>query len=160
MVNYTAGYICFINIPDGSSLLHISHENINYDVVNNLTAKDFLLNKIEYNHGSAAMRYILGCTLEKHFGVELKAQKHVREGKLLPKYFNWPMPPKSIQCAMRKTDVIPLPILPLNKVSIAETINILYWLTERLGLKNVVEDEVIPIKRDILIVRNITCAIY
>lgn len=42
---------------------------------------------------------------------------------------------------MWKTDIIPFSILPLNKALIAETINILRWLTERLGLIDVVEDK-------------------
>lgn len=88
IVNYTAGYICFMNAPDGSSLPHISYENIDYDAVNSLTAKDFLLDKVRYNHHSTAMRYILGRTLGKYFSTEWKAQKHVKEGKLLLKYSN------------------------------------------------------------------------
>ena len=88
MVNFTAGYIYFINALNGSSFPHISHKNVNYDSINSLTAKDFLLDKVGYNHRSTTIRYILGRTLEKHFGTELKAEKHIREGKLLPKYFN------------------------------------------------------------------------
>ena len=61
---------------------------------------------------------------------------------------------------MRKADGIPLSILPLNEASIAETVYILRWLTKRLGLKDVVEDKIISIKRDFLTVRNITRAIY
>ena len=96
MVNYTARYIYFMDALDSSSLPHIRRENVDYDAINNLTAKDFLLDKVAYNYRSAVIRYILGCTLGKHFGVELKAQKHVREGRFLPKYSNWPMPLKSI----------------------------------------------------------------
>ena len=73
MVNYTARYICFINAPDGSSFPHISSDNIDYNAVNSLTAKNFLLDKVEYNHRFAAMHYILGRTLGKHFGAGLKA---------------------------------------------------------------------------------------
>ena len=95
-VNYTSRCICFMIALNGSFLPHISCENVNYDAINSLTAKDFLLDKVEYNHCSAAMHFILTCTLEKYFSMELKAQKHVRERKLLPKYSNWPMPLKSI----------------------------------------------------------------
>lgn len=77
-----------MNFPDSSSLPHISCENVDYNAINSLTAKDFLLDKVVYNHCSAAMCHILDRTLEKHFGVELKAQKHVKKEKLLPKYFN------------------------------------------------------------------------
>lgn len=96
IVNYIAEYICFMNVPDNSPFLHISYKNVDYDAVNSLMAKDFLLDKMGYNHRSTAMRYILGRTLGKHFGTELKAQKHLREERLLPKYFNWPMLLKNI----------------------------------------------------------------
>lgn len=46
MVNYIAGYIYFMNAPDNSPLLHISHENVNYDAINSLTAKNFLLDRM------------------------------------------------------------------------------------------------------------------
>lgn len=59
-----------------------------------------------------------------------------------------------------KADVISLLILPPNEALIAETVNILRWLTKRVGLTNVVEDKVVPIKGDFLTVRNITRAIY
>lgn len=72
MVNYIAKYICFMNTLNASFFLYISCENVNYDAINSLTAKHFLLDKILYNHCSAAMRYILGCILEKYFSVELK----------------------------------------------------------------------------------------
>lgn len=88
IVNYTARYICFMNTLDASSFPYISCKNINYDAINSLTAKDFLLDNVEYNYCSATMCYILGYTLKKHFGIELKAQKHVREENLLLKYSN------------------------------------------------------------------------
>lgn len=160
IVNYIVGYICFMNALDGSSLSHISRENVDYDAVNSLTARNFLLDKVGYNHCSATMRYILGRTLGKHFGAELKTQKHIRERKLLLKYSNWPIPLKSIQCIMWKADIITLLILPLNKASIAEIVNILRWLTECLGPTDVVEDKVVPIKGDFLTMRPITRAIY
>ena len=51
-----------MNVPDGSFLPYISCKNVNYDTVNSLTAKNFLLNKVGYNHHSATICYILGCT--------------------------------------------------------------------------------------------------
>lgn len=54
----------------------------------------------------------------------MRKQKQVIAGKLMPKYFNWPMSLKDIWCAIRKVDVILLPILPLNEATISETIDI------------------------------------
>lgn len=90
----------------------------------------------------------------------MRKQKHVVAGKTMPKYINWPMPLKNIQCAVIKADIIPLPILPLNKAKISETIDILRCLVERLGLTGVVNDKIVPIKRDYLTVRKMTRAIY
>lgn len=160
MVNYTAGYICFMNAPDGSLLLHIGCEQVQYDAVDNLIASDFLLDQVGYNHCTATTHYLLGRTLGKHFGQALKAQKHVIEGKLMPKYYNWPMPLKNIQCAIQKADVIPLPILPLDESKIATTVDIIRCLVERLGLAGVIEEKVVPIKGDFVTVKNITRAIY
>lgn len=70
------------------------------------------------------------------------------------------MPLKDIQYQIRKADIIPLLILPLNKAKISETIDILHYLVERLGLKGVIKDIVIPIKGDYLIVRNMTHVLY
>lgn len=150
-----------MNAPDSSFFPHISRKNVDYNAVNSFMAKNFFLDKIRYNHHSAAaMRYILSCILEKHFGIELKAQKHIKEGRLLAKYFNWAMLLKNIQCTMQKADIIPLLILPFNETSIAETVNILRWLTKCFGLTNIVKDKIVPIKWDFLTVRNIICVIY
>lgn len=115
-----------MNIPDDSSFLYISCKNVDYNAVNSLMAKNFLLDKVEYNYYSAVIRYILGRILKKHFDAKLKAYKNIRERRLLPKYSNWLMSFKSIQYAMQKADVILFPILPLNEALIAKTINILY----------------------------------
>lgn len=70
------------------------------------------------------------------------------------------MPIKYIWCLIRKTDIIPFLILLLNKAIILETVNILYYLVERLGLASIVEDKIVPIKSDYLTIRNMTYTIY
>ncbi len=70
------------------------------------------------------------------------------------------MPLKDIRYLVRKADVIPLPILPLNEASIAKTVDILRCLVGRLRLSYIVEDIVVPIKGDYLTVRNVTRVIY
>lgn len=88
MINYITEYICFINVLDSSFFLYISCENVDYNTVNSLMAKNFLLDKMRYHYCSSTICYILHCTLKKYFGIKLKMQKHVREKKLLFKYFN------------------------------------------------------------------------
>lgn len=112
------------------------------------------------NHQMVLTCYILGRALEQHFISTMRKQKHVVAGKLMPKYFNWPIPLKDIRCAIKKANVFSLLILPLNEATILETIDILRSLIERLGLKSVVEDKIVPIKGDFLTIRNITQALY
>ena len=78
----------------------------------------------------------------------------------MPKCFNWPMPLKDIRYIIKKANVILLPILPLNKATILKTINILRFLNERRSLESVIEDKIVPIKRDFLTIRNVTWALY
>ncbi len=160
IVNYTAGYVCFMNAADGSPLPHLNGNQVQREAFSSLVASDFLLDQVELNHRTAASRYIFGRALEQHFAPAMRKQKHVVNGKVMPKFFNWPMPLKDIRCSVRKADVILLPILPLNKASIAETVDILRCLVERLELSGIVEDTIVPIKGDYLTVRNVTRAIY
>lgn len=88
IVDYIVEYICFMNTLDGSFFPYINYENVNYDIVNSLIAKNSLLDKMGYNHCSIAIYYILDYTLEKHFGTKLKTQNHVKKERLLLKYFN------------------------------------------------------------------------
>ncbi len=90
----------------------------------------------------------------------MRKQKYVIARKVMPIFFNWPIHLKDIQCIIRKADIIPLPILLLDKTKISKTINILHCLVERLGLKGVVEDKVVLIKVNYLTARNVTCALY
>lgn len=67
---------------------------------------------------------------------------------------------KNIWYSVIKADIIPLLILPLNKVKILNIINILHYLVKHLGLISIVNDKIMPIKRNYLTIKNITCAIY
>lgn len=70
------------------------------------------------------------------------------------------MPLKNIQCIIQNVDIISLLISPLNKVLIAETVDILYGLVIPFGLTNVYQNKIILIKGDFVTMRNITCAIH
>lgn len=61
---------------------------------------------------------------------------------------------------MQKIDIIPLPILPLDKSKIAMTVDILRCLGDHLGLIDVVRDIIVSIKEDLIAVRHIAYAIY
>lgn len=63
---------------------------------------------------------------------------------------------KNILYLVRKIDITLLPILLLNKTSIIEIVDILYYLVRCLGLLNIVEDIIVPIKDDYLISWNKT----
>lgn len=67
---------------------------------------------------------------------------------------------KDIQYLIKKTDIIALPILPLNEYKISETIDILCYLIGRQGLKDVVKNKVIFIKDDYLTIKNVIYTLY
>lgn len=160
IINYTTGYVCFINTPDRSFLLYINRDQVQRKAVNSFAASDFLLDQVGLNHWASATRYILSCALEQHFALAMRKQKHIVVGKTMPKYINWPMLLKNIWCVVRKADIIFFPILPLNKAKISKTIDILRCLVKRLGLTGIVNDKIVPIKGDYLTIRNVTCTIY
>lgn len=160
IVNYTAGYVCFINAEDGNFLPYINRNQVQHKAVTSLVASNFLLDQVGLNHQMASTRYILSRAFKQHFALAMRKQKYVVAGKLMPKYFNWPMPLKDIRCAIRKANVIPLPILSLNKATISETIDILCSLIKWLGLESVVEDKIVSIKGDFLTIRNVIRALY
>ena len=67
------------------------------------------------------------------------------------------MPLKEIQCVKEKVDILFLPTLPYDKSEISKTINILRKLIQYLNLNNYVfEDKIVIVKRDWLMVQNIT----
>lgn len=125
-----------------------------------MIANNFLLNQVSLNYQATATRLILSRALEQHFAPAIKKQKYVVVGKVMPKCFNWPIPLKDIRCLISKADIISLPILPLNKAKISETINILRCLIECLGLEGIVKDKIVPIKGNYLIVKNMTHTLY
>lgn len=64
IVNYTTKYIYFINIIDGSPLLYINYDQVQYKVFNCLIASSFILDQINVNHQVLAICYILSCVLK------------------------------------------------------------------------------------------------
>ncbi len=64
LVNYTAGYVCFMNAADGSTLPYINSDQVQYEALNSLIANDFLLDQVGLNHRAVATRFILGHALE------------------------------------------------------------------------------------------------
>lgn len=87
-------------------------------------------------------------------------KKYVVAGKVMPKFFNWLILLKDIQSLIKKVDIILFPILPLKKAKILETINILRYIVEYLGLKNIVEDKVVLTKGDYLTITNVIYILY
>ena len=92
IINYTVGYVCFMNVEDESFFPYINRNQVQHEAITSLIASDFLLDQISLNHQMASTCYILGHALERNFAPAIRKQKHVVAGKLMPKYFNWPMP--------------------------------------------------------------------
>lgn len=78
----------------------------------------------------------------------------------LPLYQKWPAPLQTQRCTLLKTDIVPLPTFPLNEANIDNNIDFLCNLYTRLQLLEVVEGNVIMLKRDWLTVCNVTRVIY
>lgn len=55
LVNYIAGYICFMNVVDASILLYINNHQVQHEALNSLIANNFLLNQVGLNHQVVAM---------------------------------------------------------------------------------------------------------
>ena len=166
-VPYTAGYVCFMrsehdSVIDGNWVeRYLSSNSIDHSAVNTLVVEDFLLNQEDLEHRSLSARYVLSKTLAIYFPKSLNQQKIQQNGHLLQKYTRKSAPLSEIQCRIEKTDLIPLPTLPLDESSIAGTMKILQTYLARLGLEDVVvRNKRIMFKGDFLTVGNITQAIY
>ncbi len=96
LVNYIAGYICFMNIADGNTLPYINSDQVQHEALSSLIADNFLLDQVDFNHRAIATRFILGCALKQYFTPAMRKQKHLVAGKVIPKFFNWSMPLKNI----------------------------------------------------------------
>lgn len=160
LVNYIARYIYFMNVVDKSTLPYINSDQVQHKVFSNLIANNFLLDQVGLNYQAVTTRFILDHALKQHFALVIRKQKYIIVGKVIPKFINWQISLKDIQCPIKKADIILNPILPLNKAIISETIDILYSLIERQGLENVVKDKVVPIKGNYLIIGNVAHALY
>ncbi len=88
IVNYTTGYVCFLNTADKSSLPYLNGDQVQHEACNSLIASDFLLNQVELNHQMTVSCYIFSCALEQHFASAMRKQKHIVDGKVMPKFFN------------------------------------------------------------------------
>lgn len=130
--------------------------------MNSLVVQDFLLDEDNRRHRAASVQYMLSRILAKHFPAAISTQKRSHpDGQILPKYQVFQAPLKEIQCPIEKSELLPLPVLDLDKASISGTIEILRTYLERLGIKDcVVNGKKVMFRGDFLTVRNITRAIY
>ena len=68
IVNYTAGYVYFMNMADRSPLPYLNGDQVQHKAFSSLVASDFLLeDQVKLNHQTATSCYIFGCALEQHF---------------------------------------------------------------------------------------------
>ena len=73
----------------------------------------------------------------------------------------WQAPLREVQCQIKKADIISLPTLSLNEISIAGMIDILKKYLKRLGIENIaITNKLFIFKGDFLTVHNVTRAIY
>ncbi len=96
IVNYIAGYVCFMNAADESSLPCLNGDRVQHGAFSTIVASSFLLDQVELNHQTTTSRNIFDRALEQHFASAMQKQKHIVDGKVMRKLFNWPMPLKDI----------------------------------------------------------------
>ncbi len=73
----------------------------------------------------------------------------------IPIHCKWPSPLLDIKCNPDTADVLLLPTLAANKVTISRTIDIIQELVERLELTDeVIRDKLILIKGDLMTIHN------
>ncbi len=84
IVNYTAGYICFMKTPeegreDNTWLeRYINSTKIDRRLVNTVVNKDFDLTQTDHDHRSAANRYIFSEVLGQYFSRLMHKQKNTQ----------------------------------------------------------------------------------
>lgn len=165
LMNYTAGYICFMKTPgsmDGSgdtwAERYIDSDPIDRKLVNDLTCDDFDLDEEDISHRSAAVRYSISEVLSQFFHTAMQKQKNSQDK---PMYTKWRSPLPNVKCKNETADILPLPTLAFNEGSISGTIEVLRNIAERLELTDeVVKSKVILLKGDLLTIRNSRRAIY
>ena len=101
-----------------------SHHIVDYEAINKLKPKDFLLAPMEFQHQTKVIHNTLFQVLSQYFGKKLCKKRIIINGVQLPKYKKWPLPLKKMQCAKEKADILLLSTLPYDVAKINETIDI------------------------------------
>lgn len=157
LVNYTAGYICFMKTPnmmedmaDSWEEQYIDSNQVDQKLVNELTNEDFDLSEADFTHQSAAIRYTISDVLGQYFATAMRRQKNDRN---IPIYRKWPSPLPDVRCKLEPADILPLPTFAFNEGTIAGTIDIFEEIAKRLELTDeVVRDKLIILKGDLMTV--------
>lgn len=165
LVNYIAGYICFMKTPgsiDDSdntwAKQYIDNDQIDRKFVNKLRYDEFELDKDDESHQSALVRYTISEVLDQFFFAAMNKQKN---GYDRPLYTKWQSPLPDVRCKNETSNILPLPTLLYNKGSILGIIEVLFDIVEPLELiNNVVKNKIIILKGDLMTVRNCKRAIY
>ncbi|WP_375449348.1 hypothetical protein [uncultured Nostoc sp.] len=164
ILNYTAGYVCFIKTLEESREddtwfeRYIDSLQIDRRLVNTVANQDFDLTQADHDYRSATNRYIFSEVLGQYFSKSMHKQKNTQGVSI---YQKWETLLPNIRCRNEVADILPLPTLLFNEGSIAGIIEILREIAKRLGLSDeIVRNKIILLKGDLLTVRNSRCAIY
>lgn len=108
------------------------------------------------------MYYILLNIFSNYFPQVLNKQNvKYEDSHYLSKYINWQALLQKIQYQIKKTNIISLLILSLNKTLIVERIDILKKYLKKLEMEDIViTNKLLIFKGDFLIMCNITTIIY
>lgn len=85
-----------MNVAEGRPFPYTNSDQVQYEASSSLIADKFLFDQVDLNHQAVATWFILSCALEQYFAPAMRKQKPIIAGKIMPKFFNWPMPLKNI----------------------------------------------------------------
>lgn len=152
-VNYTAGYILFMNGDKHRPVASIDHASC-LDV----TSNDLLPNKESEEYNTQAAEFNIGKTLKQYCHNAMACQKD-RNGSAIYTLFNPPL--ISLRACEERADYMTFPTLDNDEASIDGTIGVLKEILKLLDLKPLdVEGKMIMLNGDYLTVRNVTRTIF
>lgn len=164
LVNYIAGFVTVMKRGP-----HISHENVDHKMVNNLTFEDVMLDATDIRCHQETARAAACQILSKYLSSGPCAQNAGDPAEsMVPKYPMWDPPLTNEGCSLRRPNILPLPtlVMPINtrlksEALIIATIGLLEKYVDILGLSS---DDLSTMKylinADLMTVRNITSTVH
>lgn len=115
---------------------YIDSDQIEQNLVKNLSCDNFDIDKEDISHQLVAVRYSISKVLSQFFHTAIQNQKNSQNK---PIYTKWCLSLPDIKCKNDTTDIFLLPTLAFHKGSISKRIKVLRNIAEWLELTDEVE---------------------